>query len=301
MTIFSDNVKTSQPYKSKIMIILVLNSILLNGPNVVTAKHEDLKQPRIPSLLKTTDFFGRVGTTVAQKGSQKVFHLAAETRTPSEWLHKWVQEEDWPLRGCQTRPQHNPGPALKKPLILTSQSTFNRWRPRDTSQPCPYLELRKCESLLGINPRQQGFQGVSNSFFFSKGKMTLCSGPELKWCFSEMQTGIAGALGTQCWDAKPRPLRNSCTFSTRGCISTLAEARGSAISKLPFTHLWTVSAEHTCACNRAATAALAVTVTMGRCSLVMKCFPFSVFLLFQLKKKNRIWTLFFPFKSGESM
>ena len=57
------------------MIILVLNSILLNGPNVVTAKHEDLKQPRIPSLLKTTDFFGRVGTTVAQKGSQKVFHL----------------------------------------------------------------------------------------------------------------------------------------------------------------------------------------------------------------------------------
>lgn len=37
--------------------------------------------------------------------------------------------------------------------------------------------------------------------------MTLCSGPELKY-FSEMQTGIAGVLGTQCWDAKPRPLRN---------------------------------------------------------------------------------------------
>ena len=56
------NIKTSQPYKSKIMIALVLNSVLLNGPNVVTAKHEDLKQPRTLSLLKTTDFFGNVGT-----------------------------------------------------------------------------------------------------------------------------------------------------------------------------------------------------------------------------------------------
>lgn len=44
------------------MIVLVLNSILLNGPNVITATPEDLKQPRIPSLPKTTDFFGHVGT-----------------------------------------------------------------------------------------------------------------------------------------------------------------------------------------------------------------------------------------------
>lgn len=167
------------------------------------------------------------------EGSRKVFHLAVETHTPSERLHEWVQEEDWPLWGCQTRPQHNPGPTLKKPLILTSQSTFNKWHPRDTSQPCPYPSILSWGSFLGINLRQQSSRGVSNSFFFSKGKMTLCSGPELKWCFSEMQTGIAGALGMQCWDAKPRPLRFM--YLLHGEVASLlcpAEARGSAISKL---------------------------------------------------------------------